>query len=356
MTGALVGTYDYGGLRPESVEEMEGVAEQSRKGEHCLNMGRGRAFLGVSHFLPFEEFCVWMEERAGIDRRRGAECMRVAKYFEHADPEIIQRMSWRVLLLMTTDGCPLEAIEECLGYASREEPLPVRVAKEIIEKHKPEEEPPELPKPEPSKEKPKEPKTKEERDEIVADAISNMEVGTYDDEVDAENVEDVTVDPVDAFLELWASMDSKQRTAVCEAVWGSKELDKLIARQAKARGEIAKRNGTALVAKTKGVVAPRSYVIDGNSLPESLNTPEFCEAWSDWYRSRKKGLQEKAIRQRLKQMEEWGHDRSVAALKYSFMNGYVGIHEADSNGAPASNGKTPKQAARMEAAKKFLEK
>ena len=65
-------------------------------------------------------------------------------------------------------------------------------------------------------------------------------------------------------------------------------------------------------------------------IPESLNTPEFREAWGDYVQHRKekkKPVTEISAKNALKNMLQWGHDSAVVSLRDSCANGWQGIFE-----------------------------
>lgn len=65
-------------------------------------------------------------------------------------------------------------------------------------------------------------------------------------------------------------------------------------------------------------------------IPQSLNTPTFLSAWSDWIQHRKeikKPLKPTQSRRQLDQFAEWGEQRAINAIVHSITNGWQGIFE-----------------------------
>lgn len=74
------------------------------------------------------------------------------------------------------------------------------------------------------------------------------------------------------------------------------------------------------------------------TIPPALDTPEFREAWETYWTCRKGGRGKPELHvARMKECQEWGVARAVAALKKSV--GYQGLWEP--NGLPASGGARP---------------
>lgn len=66
--------------------------------------------------------------------------------------------------------------------------------------------------------------------------------------------------------------------------------------------------------------------------PSSLGSERMRAAWADWVRHRieiKKPLTEQQVRKQLKQFDEWGEDRSVAAIEHTVRQGWQGLREPD---------------------------
>lgn len=66
-------------------------------------------------------------------------------------------------------------------------------------------------------------------------------------------------------------------------------------------------------------------------IPESLDSPEFREAWAVWIRSRaelRKPLTETAATLQMTKLAAWGRERGIAALTVSAANGWTGLYEA----------------------------
>lgn len=80
-------------------------------------------------------------------------------------------------------------------------------------------------------------------------------------------------------------------------------------------------------------------------IPLLLNTKEFREAWALFNQHRKeKGdvLTPTAARLRIKQLEEMGVDRAIAAIHYSVANGWTGIFEPKVNGTVTTKRSAPR--------------
>ena len=71
-------------------------------------------------------------------------------------------------------------------------------------------------------------------------------------------------------------------------------------------------------------------------LPSELDTVEFGNAWSEWEQHRreiKKTLTPLAAKRQINLLLKMGHDRAIAAIQHSVMQGYAGIYEAGSRGS-----------------------
>ncbi len=73
------------------------------------------------------------------------------------------------------------------------------------------------------------------------------------------------------------------------------------------------------------------------ALPLVLNTPEFLNAWRDWLQHRKE--KKKPVQpgsqtelQQLKTLQDWGVERSIAAIRFTIFKGWDGLREPDENG------------------------
>jgi hypothetical protein len=80
-----------------------------------------------------------------------------------------------------------------------------------------------------------------------------------------------------------------------------------------------------------------------SELPDSLNTPEFSEAWNLWKKHRveiKHPLKPTMASQQLAKFEEWGVERSIAAIRFTVLKGWQGIKEPDEQ---PSNFQRPKK-------------
>ena len=80
--------------------------------------------------------------------------------------------------------------------------------------------------------------------------------------------------------------------------------------------------------KNKKAMDPFSYTSE-NSV---LNTPDFRERWKKWdkFRKEKKApLTPTMVESQIKKMEEWGHDRSIAAIEHTIFKGWQGLREPE---------------------------
>lgn len=76
------------------------------------------------------------------------------------------------------------------------------------------------------------------------------------------------------------------------------------------------------------------------SVPSGLNTEDFRSAWADWEEQRRalkhKPYTVKGLQGQLNRLEVWGHDRAIAAIRYSIAQSSQGIYEErDRKPAPA---------------------
>lgn len=75
---------------------------------------------------------------------------------------------------------------------------------------------------------------------------------------------------------------------------------------------------------------PKANPVDEVPIPESLQTPEFLDAWETWKRFRKEKrapvTPTMAVSQ-LKQFSGWGPARAVAAIEHTILKGWQGIQE-----------------------------
>jgi hypothetical protein len=87
-------------------------------------------------------------------------------------------------------------------------------------------------------------------------------------------------------------------------------------------------------------------------IPESLQTPEFIEAWGEWIESRRQirhPLTPIAAKRQLRDCEAWGVQRSIAAINNSIGGSYQKLCEPRGAHRPADQ-ETPDQYARRLAA------
>lgn len=67
-----------------------------------------------------------------------------------------------------------------------------------------------------------------------------------------------------------------------------------------------------------------------DAIPDVLDTPEFREAFSDWQkfkRERGQGYKPTGLRTLLKQLAEWGPEKSILAIQNSMASNYAGLFE-----------------------------
>jgi len=81
---------------------------------------------------------------------------------------------------------------------------------------------------------------------------------------------------------------------------------------------------------------PGNGDLEGNQvcIPETLRTPEFEKAWSDWveYRKeRKRKLTKTGMKQQLSRLSKWGSGRAVKAIVLSIAQEWQGINEDNTN-------------------------
>jgi hypothetical protein len=81
------------------------------------------------------------------------------------------------------------------------------------------------------------------------------------------------------------------------------------------------------------------YDASETTLPPELDTDAFREAWTLWCRHRaeiKKPLKPTMVSQQLKQFQDWGETRSIAAIRHTVARGWQGIQEPEHrrNGKP----------------------
>jgi biotin operon repressor len=78
----------------------------------------------------------------------------------------------------------------------------------------------------------------------------------------------------------------------------------------------------------------------GDSIPESLNSEPFRNAWGEWLeyrRQRKQSLTSATIGKQLKKLAAWGPVVAVQSIEQSIEHGWQGLFELKSNGKPAGN-------------------
>jgi hypothetical protein len=70
--------------------------------------------------------------------------------------------------------------------------------------------------------------------------------------------------------------------------------------------------------------------VDELEIPEEIRTSAMEVAWGDWRRhlkEMKRKLTLSAAKAQLDQLAEWGHSRSLAAIRHSIKQSYKGIYE-----------------------------
>lgn len=71
-------------------------------------------------------------------------------------------------------------------------------------------------------------------------------------------------------------------------------------------------------------------VQEGKEIPETLKTPEFLAAWTEWTRHRReirKPLKPTSTKAQLRDLAEMGVQRAIAAIRYTISKGWQGIRE-----------------------------
>ena len=83
---------------------------------------------------------------------------------------------------------------------------------------------------------------------------------------------------------------------------------------------------------------------DDPPFPDDLATDNFRAAWDDWtaYRreARLKAYVPRGIKQQLKRLKEFGHDRAIAAIDHSIAQQFQGIYEPSGRGAGRTSSET----------------
>ena len=73
------------------------------------------------------------------------------------------------------------------------------------------------------------------------------------------------------------------------------------------------------------------------SIPITLNTTNFVQAWESWIlerRERRRPLTNRAAELQLRTLELIGPERAVAAIEHSIMSGYTGVFEPPQRRSP----------------------
>lgn len=91
--------------------------------------------------------------------------------------------------------------------------------------------------------------------------------------------------------------------------------------------------------KPKKPAAPAGVTV----IPLLLSTDEFAASWRDWLQHRKEikhpippGSQTE--KGQLKQLEEWGVERAIAAIRFTIFKGWQGLKEPDERERRESDG------------------
>lgn len=132
-----------------------------------------------------------------------------------------------------------------------------------------------------------------------------------------------------------------------EGIIFSRRMVRDALRREKAR-RFGKRGGNPLLLNG-GVNPPVNLTSDICTLPDSLKTKEFQEAWDLWltHRAQKKSkLTEVSRKQQLAKCAAMGPERAARMVMHSIEQGWTGMYE------PSENGKAP---AKVDAQKKRLE-
>lgn len=70
-------------------------------------------------------------------------------------------------------------------------------------------------------------------------------------------------------------------------------------------------------------------------VPPVLRTEEFLKSWKEWQAHRreiKEPLTETQTKKQLRQFEQWGASRAIAAINNTILKGWTGLREPDGNG------------------------
>ena len=82
------------------------------------------------------------------------------------------------------------------------------------------------------------------------------------------------------------------------------------------------------------------------SMPATLDTPQFREAWDRWinYRKQRKfpTLKPASVEEQLRRLVTWGHDSAIQSISDSIANGYQGLFPPKHAVAGASSGSMSK--------------
>ena len=75
-------------------------------------------------------------------------------------------------------------------------------------------------------------------------------------------------------------------------------------------------------------------------LPSHLATPDFLNEWGEWQQhhiQHGRPLTQGAIKEQVKQFNEWGEARAIAAMKYSRGKNWTGLFEPSNKGGPGGD-------------------
>ena len=119
------------------------------------------------------------------------------------------------------------------------------------------------------------------------------------------------------------------------------------------------RKGTGKEENKEQRVRTRKSLFDPSSVDLPFDSIEFRECWSDWIQHRReirKPLTATSAKQQLAKFENWGEPRSIAAIKHTIANGWVGLREADIANRRFTPGSEAEEAAKREADLRSKEK
>lgn len=310
-TDLLEQAFDYKLVSKQTAKELREHASWIRERVAMTMLDVAARLKAAKRLLPHGDFLTWVQSCTGLESRTAQRMIRAYDVFKcdtvsHCQGNLLDS----AMYLLSSDSCPDGAREEAIRLAQDGMVVGKKIAQQLIDKHSDVIETVQT----------------SERSYEAAEAKPPIETDWSDDDTEIYEDED---EPLEASAPLQVSPPKVAPPKSC-----AEELRRLLSSASELEMESMR-----LVLEEFGFVPQASkgncktckgtgYVTIDLSIPESLDTPGFREAWEEWecyMRERKKGFTATTRKRQLKQCESWGPEGSERAIHFSIRQGYQGL-------------------------------